>query len=151
MGWLGGDLHKYMLYKDQLKDCYLSRFHDCQMDLRADPDDTITCCWAAWRRAFWGGCCLPADSWLVCRGELQVKGTTKDGALGKMEYSSYQEDLEKFSRLLETRCPEIQVLLLCVLQIMSAPNCTGPWPWVCPVVAQGMRTGTPVSEAQFSN
>lgn len=43
----------------------------------ADPDDTITCCWAAWRRAFWGGCRLPADSWLVCRGEQQVKGTTK--------------------------------------------------------------------------
>lgn len=74
MGWLGRDLHKYMLYKDQLKDWYLSRFHDCQMDLRADPGDTITCCWASWRRPF---CCVPADSWLVCQGELQVKGTTK--------------------------------------------------------------------------
>lgn len=90
---------------------------------------------------------LPPSWLLACElGWTAGEGNNKGWETGEKIVYSCREHLERFSRLLETRCPEIRVLLLCVLQIMSAPNYTGAWPWVCPVVAQGMRTGTLVSE-----
>lgn len=70
----------------------------------------------------------------------------KDGTFGEMQNRGCREQIEKFSRLDESRTPGIQELFLCCLQIMSALNCTGPGPWACAGVARGMETSTSVSE-----